>query len=186
MNALTLREVTLLVAALCVSWTPVAAQCASTVGVRSSIQNKYRSQDDPNFDFIQPAPPREIAEGLEALRRGGFEVRYLGDLDVDVSYVYSLKHGREAWRLCLSMVGPYGALFRLNRNSSVLTTGAGATASEREILRFLGSIHYRLLDRRTLSCPSNLRRMRQLQDSGSRRIVIWQALFREEERLPWR
>ena len=187
MNAVTLRKVTLLVAALGVSWTHVAAQCASNVvGVRSSIQSKYRSQDDPNFDFIQPSPPRDIGEGLDELRRGGFEVRDFGDLNVDVSYVYSLKHEREAWRLCLSMVGPYAALFRLTRNNSVLTTGAGATASERAILRFLGAIHYRLLDRRTLSCPSNLRRMRQLQESGSRRIVIWQAIFREEERLPWR
>jgi hypothetical protein len=188
MNAVILRKVTLLVAALCISWTPVAAQQCTpdVVRVRSSIQSKYRSQDDPNFDFIQSSPTRNIREGLEELGRGGFEVRDFADLNVDVSYVYSLKHGREAWRLCLSMVGPFAALFRLSRNSSVLTTGAGATASEREILKVLVAIHYGLLDRRTLSCPSNLRRMRQIQESGSRRIVIWQALFREEERLPWR
>ena len=186
MNAVTLRKVTLLVVALGISWTPAVAQCGpNVVGIRSSIQSKYGNPDDPNFDFIQPRPPDYISNGLEEFRRGGFDVAYLGDLSVDVSYVYKLKRDGKAWRLCLSMVGRYAALFRLNRNSAVITTGAGATPTEREILRFLEAIHYTLLGRRTLSCPSNLKRMRQLQESRAHPIVIWHALFREDVRLPW-
>jgi hypothetical protein len=180
MNRRALAVLVLVGTGLCLS--PQSSQGCNqglAVRIRSSIQNRYRLQNDPDFTFLQDPLPSNVQNGLADLKRKGYEVRDFTDPSVDVSFVYGLKKDREAWRLCLSRVGPYATLFRLGRDGNKQLMNS---ATSPDIAQFITVTRYTLLGRRLLSCPAHLQRLRIISDSN--KIRNWQALFREELLLP--
>lgn len=178
--------VTLLtLARLCASG-PSARACNGPVAanIRNSLRASYKNFAEPDFSFLRSRPDARVAGLVSGISNKGFEVRDVRDPDRDVSFTYSVKRGPVAWRLCLSMAGPYAAIFRLDRNSKTLFTSP-ASAPEREVVQLVRGAGYTLLDAATLSCPAQVKMPQTVRQGAPDRVRFWQALFRDHPKMPW-
>lgn len=158
--------------------------------ISNSIQANYGSREVAEVSDVRLTyPQRNIEAELDGR---GFNVRLSFDPDTDrelteVSRSYSIKpkQGNAAWRLYISGVGHYVALFRLRgeesdrRVESIPRTRT--TPLERVLLSYVRDLGYTVLDVATLKCSTHLNRVGDIQASATTRILVWQGLFRWED-----
>jgi len=165
-----------------------AQPCRSRLAaeVNSFIQQSYGgSLESPKTTFRKRVPPPPVRDMVNALRGMGYEIGdpYV-DLGLDNSFNYSVKRDGKAWRLCVSMVGPYAVLFRLGRDEQLtLLADVRPPTLGHEIKKVVSDGKYTLLDRATLSCATDLKLEHTV--TAGRPVRFWQALVRDESELPW-
>jgi hypothetical protein len=153
--------------------------------ILSHMRTKYRALDDPNYLFVVKAqhqkPYRDVIHALE----NQFDITEDTDLNVGVSFGYTLREGDTIWSLELSMVGPYAAIWRIlvpGQELQVIDPNTkGLSTTESSLMRVLHTFSILVLDQASLEqqIPLNLSTI-ELEDTR-----IYQALFCQLDPLPW-
>jgi hypothetical protein len=175
----------LILSQLCAAASPVRA-CNTALANRilTSLRTSYQNFPEPDFAFVRSRPDARVDGLLNGIRGKGLSVRDVRDFDRDVSFTYSIEQNQGgAWRLCLSMAGPYAVILRLRPRKKLFT--APTSPPEREIVQLVRAAGYTLLDAATLKCPVQVRMPKTVREGSIDRVRYWQALFRDHPQMPW-
>lgn len=148
------------------------------------IREKYRDLDHPEFWFVGESISRQPYQPLVERLEQQFSVQDDTDPNDDVSFIYVLRSGRDAWVLALSMVGPFAALFRATSDHPVLIDATGMSAltkQEAELVEEAQSFGFSFLTKALLEMPIGLT----LQNASRENTRLYQALFSDTDILPW-
>jgi hypothetical protein len=182
MNKISLFGVIIFVFVL-ISVGPTAkAQCREE-HITQKLRAVYISASEPDTSFFDNSNlPTELTELLEELKRKGFDWSQLREQE-DPSFAIKLKlrESTKTWRLLVSKVGKYAALFRLDETSNTTRfISDRITPGNDQILATSIKTKYCLLTREMLRKHSHIRDLRDLRAP----IIFWQLLFRASRAVP--
>lgn len=152
-------------------------------GIMTQIKNVYGSLETPSFFFVKEAmktrPYQRIVEQLSE----NFHLKEDTDPNDDVSFGYVLEQGDRRFLLRLSMVGPYGILYRLNDKADMdllSPHSAALSGPEKSLLRILRDEGIVLFEQDTLTLPVSIR----LYNTEPGQSRLYQALFIDSDVIP--
>ncbi len=172
---------------------PCRAELA--VEIRGAIKATYGNNPElPNLRIKErPRDKRNVEIIADVIAQNYQIIAEPLDGAIDYSFVYTVKErqGTKTWRLCVSMVGPFAALFQLGKSDTIgrgkverVITAQTAGEPERLLIRAVTDKNYKFLDLATLKCSSTVNMPNTVLNSGRSSVRFWQALFRDEVALP--
>jgi hypothetical protein len=153
--------------------------------ILSYIINRYKSMDEPNFSFVQYEFEKKPYKTIIDILSENYEITETTDLNDDVSFGYLLSKDLQQWFLQISMVGPFVALFNLNKCGKVLriltNDNKDIGGNDTDIISVLLNKDLTLLDKKILEYPVPLK----LFNTDVENVKVYQALFTDVDVLPW-
>ena len=156
---------------------------AEGVTLAEVIEQKYKSLEQPDYSFVSKAVSSKPYEKLVQQFKELFEIEEITDTNDDVSFRYLVSKSENQWIVELSMVGLYAVVLRVpNAGLSETVTLDSSIKDEQDICSLLVSHHFELLAKSELEKPLALN----LCNTDPSDVRLYQALFSDTERLPWK